>query len=153
MNTIYPLTLLYDAACPVCSLEMDHLWQRNGAGHLAFVDISAAGFDATAWGTTPAALNTEMHAVTPDGRHLIGLEALRAAYAAVGLGWVLRPTAWGPLAPLADASYRLFARYRLPISAVAAPLITALRAWRVRRAHLRMARCQGGACSIHARGG
>ena len=24
----YPLTLFYDAACPVCSLEMDHLRER-----------------------------------------------------------------------------------------------------------------------------
>jgi predicted DCC family thiol-disulfide oxidoreductase YuxK len=152
MKNIFPLTLLYDAACPVCSLEMDHLRQRNAMGQLLFVDIAAPGFDASAWNTTLAELDAEIHGVTPDGSHLIGLAALRAAYAAVGLGWVLRPTAWGPLAPLADAGYRLFARYRRPISAAAAPLIAAVRAWRARRVHQSMARCQGGACDLNAHG-
>jgi predicted DCC family thiol-disulfide oxidoreductase YuxK len=150
MTNLYPLTLLYDAACPVCSLEMDHLRERNALGHLIFVDIAAPGFDATPWGTTMAELAAEIHGVAADGRHLIGLAALRAAYAAVGLGWVLRPTAWGPLAPLADAGYRWFARYRRPISAAAAPLIAVVRTVRARRVHQRMARCQGGACDLDA---
>ena len=33
---LYPLTLLYDGACPVCSLEMEHLRARNANGKLAF---------------------------------------------------------------------------------------------------------------------
>jgi predicted DCC family thiol-disulfide oxidoreductase YuxK len=155
MNNIYPLTLLYDAACPVCSLEMDHLRERNVDHQLAFVNINEPGFDASAWGTTLAELNAEMHGVTPSGEHLLGLAALRAAYAAVGLGWVLKPTGWGPLAPLADAGYRWFAQHRLTISATAAPLINAMRAWRewrIRRVHQRMARGQGGQCDINARG-
>ena len=36
----FPLTLLYDGACPVCNLEMDNLKARNTAGLLKFVDIS-----------------------------------------------------------------------------------------------------------------
>jgi hypothetical protein len=78
-----------------------------------------------------------------------------AAYDAVGLGWVLRATAWGPLAPLADAGYRLFARYRRPISAAAATLIHATRLLqdkRARRVHQRMAGCRGGACEVRAQG-
>jgi predicted DCC family thiol-disulfide oxidoreductase YuxK len=155
MNNLYPLSLLYDAACPVCSLEMDHLRERNREGKLVFIDITAAGFDASAWGTSLAELNAEIHGVTPNGEHVIGLAALRAAYAAVGLGWVLSATAWGPLAPLADAGYRLFARYRRPISAAAAPVIQVTRAWRerrLRRVHQGMARCQGGQCEVNAQG-
>lgn len=45
-NDRFPLTLLYDAACPVCALEMDHLRQRNRDGRLAFVDIAAPDFKA-----------------------------------------------------------------------------------------------------------
>jgi len=144
----YPLTLLYDAACPVCSLEMDHLRERDHDGRLAFVDIAAPGFDAAAFGTTLAALHAEVHGVRPDGTHLIGLSALREAYAAVGLGWVLSATAFGPLAPWFDAGYRVFARYRQPISRAAAPLIAALRDQRARRFAARAARCQAGACAV-----
>jgi predicted DCC family thiol-disulfide oxidoreductase YuxK len=43
-TTDYPLTLFYDADCPVCSLEMDHLRARNDAGKLRFVDIAVPGF-------------------------------------------------------------------------------------------------------------
>lgn len=149
MNIVYPLTLLYDAACPVCSLEMDHLRERDAAARLRFVDIAAPGFDAAAWGTTHAALDAELHAVCGDGSVLVGVPALRAAYAAVGLGWVFAPAGWGPLAPLADAGYRVFARHRRAISGAAAPLIDALRAWRARRTAARMARCQAGACRLH----
>jgi len=143
----YPLTLLYDAACPVCSLEMDHLWERNSGGHLAFVDITAPGFEAATYGTTLAELQAQIHGVWPDGTHLIGLAALREAYAAVGLGWVLKPTAWGLLAPLANAGYRVFARHRQRISRTAAPLIAAVRAVRARRVAAAMAQCQAGTCA------
>lgn len=144
----YPLILLYDAACPVCSLEMDHLRERNTLGHLAFIDIAAAGFDAAHHGTTLAELQAQIHGVRPDGSHLIGLAALRAAYDAVGLGWVLKPTTWGPLAPLADAGYRVFARHRQRISRAAAPFIAALRTVRARRTAAAMVRCQAGACNL-----
>lgn len=73
MNAIYPLTLLYDASCPVCGLEIDHLKQRCGDGRLLFVDITAPGFDAAAWGSTPAALACTPHPATPvalPARHL-----------------------------------------------------------------------------------
>jgi predicted DCC family thiol-disulfide oxidoreductase YuxK len=144
------LTLLYDATCPVCSLEMDHLRERDGAHRLAFVDIAEPGFDAAAYGCSLAELNAQIHAVRPDGSHLIGLAALREAYAAVDLAWVLKATALAPLRPLADAGYALFARHRQPISRAAAPLIHALRTWRAWRAQARMARCQAGVCAVPA---
>ncbi|MGA0611269.1 thiol-disulfide oxidoreductase DCC family protein [Caldimonas sp. KR1-144] len=142
------LTLLYDAACPVCSLEMDHLRERDAAGRLRFVDIAAPGFDAAAWGTTREALDAEIHGFRADGSVVRGLEALRLAYAAVGLGRVLRPTGFGPLRPMADLAYRAFARHRRAISRTAAPLIDALRARRARRVAERMSRCRAGACGL-----
>lgn len=150
MSTNYPLTLFYDAACPVCALEMDHLRSRNGAGLLAFVDIAQPGFDAARYGATLAEMDAEIHGVWADGCTVRGLQALRAAYAAVGLGWVLRPTGLAPLRPVFDVGYRLFARYRRPISRLAAPLIKALRAHRehrARRVAAKMAACRAGVCA------
>ena len=140
-DATYPLTLLYDAACPVCSLEMDHLRARDAAGRLVFVDISAPGFDPRPYGATLAELNAEIHALRPDGSVLRGIEVLRLAYAAVGLGWVLRPTAWAPLRPGFDAAYRGFARHRQAISGALGPVIHAVRELRARRAVRRMRRC------------
>ena len=151
-DSLYPLTLLYDAACPVCALEMDHLRQRDAAGRLVFVDIGQAGFDAASWGSTQAELMARIHGVLPSGEHLIGLPALRQAYAAVDLGWVLGATAWKPLSPLADAAYAAFARHRQAISRAVAPVINKLRDWRAGRAHAHMAHCQSGVCGMGGSG-
>jgi len=147
---VYPLTVFYDGACPICSLEMDELRVRDRAGRLVLVDIAAPGFDPAASGATLGALNAEIHARTADGRMLRGVEVLRLAYAAVGLGALLQPTAWGPVKPLADAGYRLFARHRRRISSAAAPLIDLVREARARRTAARMRACAGGACDVAA---
>lgn len=144
----YPLTLFYDAACPVCSLEMDHLRERCRDGRLVFVDIAQPGFDAAAHGATFEAMDAEIHGRCADGRMLRGVEVLRLAYDAAGIGWALAPTGWGPLRPLFDAGYRVFARHRRPISRAAAPLIAAIRAARARRQASRMRDCRDGACDI-----
>jgi predicted DCC family thiol-disulfide oxidoreductase YuxK len=152
MSTNYPLTLLYDASCPVCSLEMDHLRERNVDGLLRFVDITTDGFDPAVYGTTLDALNAEIHAVRPDGSVIRGVQVLRLAYAAAGIGWVLRPTGWPMLRPLFDAGYRLFARHRQRISRVAAPVIDAVRERRARQTSERMRACldagEGRACAV-----
>lgn len=145
---IYPLTILYDAACPVCALEMAHLRQRDVLHRLVLVDVSAPGFDARRYGCSAAELDAEIHAFCADGRPLIGLAALRAAYAAVGLSWVLGATGWGPLRPWADRGYRWFARHRQAISAVCAPFIRVVGAWRARRVAQQMQQCRAGACRI-----
>jgi predicted DCC family thiol-disulfide oxidoreductase YuxK len=144
---VYPLTLFYDGGCAVCALEMEHLRERCRDGRLVFVDIAQPGFDAAAYATTRAAMDAEIHGLCADGTMRRGVEVLRLAYEAAGLGLVLRPTGWAPLAPLADAGYRLFARHRRRISRVAAPLIDALRAARARRTGARMQACRDGACA------
>lgn len=146
MSLERPLTLLYDGSCPVCSLEMDHLRMRSRDGKLRFVDIAAPGFDAAAFHCTLEALHAEIHGVWPDGTHVRGVPVLRLAYEAAGLGWVMRPTTWPVLRPLADAGYRIFARHRTAISRVAGPVINAIRAQRARAVAKRMAQCANGAC-------
>lgn len=148
MDKTYPLTLLYDGQCPVCSLEMDHLRERDLQGRLVFVDIAAPGFEAARYGVTPEALDAALHGLCADGRMLRGMPVLRLAYDAAGLGWAMAPTGWAPLRPLFDAGYRVFARHRRAISRAAAPLIDAVRGLRARRTAARMAACHDGACGI-----
>jgi len=97
VSHIYPLTLFYDAACPVCALEMDHLRERNREGRLVFVNIAAPGFDPAPYGVSCADMDAEIHGLCADGTMLRGVEVLRLAYDAADLGWVLRPTGWTPL--------------------------------------------------------
>ena len=46
-----------------------------------------------------------MHALAPDGRLLAGMDAIRAAYSAVGLGWLLAPTRLPLARRLAERAY------------------------------------------------
>ena len=121
------LTVFYDASCPVCSLEMDHLAARDRCGRLDLVDISAPAFDAAHHGFAHADLDAAMHVRDAAGRVSRGVPALRLAYGAVGLGWLVRPTAWPWLAPAFDAAYRGFAAHRHTLSRRLGPAIRALR--------------------------
>lgn len=107
------ITLLYDGDCPLCSREIRMLRRLDrGRGRLAFKDISAPDFDSGAYGLSAAAVDARMHGLLPDGTVVTGLEAFRRAYAAVGWGWLLAPTAWPGLRRVCDAAYEWFARNR-----------------------------------------
>ncbi len=133
---IYPLTLYYDGACPVCNGEMRNLMLRNTAGLLRFVDISAPGFRSFPGGTDMAALMALMHAKRADGQLAIGAEAIRLAYRGAQLGWLARVMALPVLRQACDRIYPVFARHRYRIPRPVARLVfeTALRRAAERRA-------------------
>jgi predicted DCC family thiol-disulfide oxidoreductase YuxK len=88
----------------------------GGRGRLGFEDIAAPGFDASRYGRSQREVMARIHGVLPDGTLVEGVEVFRRAYAAVGLGWLVAPTRWPLLRPLADAAYRWFARNRLRLT-------------------------------------
>ena len=111
------ITFLHDGACPLCAREVAMLRRLDrGRGRLAFDDIAAPGFDASRYHSTQSDLMARIHGVLPDGTLIEGVEVFRRAYSAVGLGWLVAPTRWPLLRPLADAGYRWFARNRLRLA-------------------------------------
>lgn len=110
------LVLLYDGGCPVCAMEMRQLRRRDTRRQLGFVDITALDFNPARYGASLADLMGRMHAVRADGALLVGMDAIRAIYAAIGLGWLLAPTRLPFIKPLADWGYLQFARHRMRIS-------------------------------------
>jgi predicted DCC family thiol-disulfide oxidoreductase YuxK len=120
------LTVFYDAACAVCSFEIDALCRRDSRGRLRPIDISAPGFDAARHGFDARALDAAIHIVAGGGRVARGTDALRLLYRAVGLGWLVAPTAWPGLRQATDIAYRLFATHRRRCSRALAPVIGGL---------------------------
>ena len=111
------ITFLHDGDCPLCAREVAMLRRLDrGRGRLAFDDIAAPDFDASRYGSTNEQLMARIHGVLPDGTLVEGVEVFRRAYAAVGLGWLVAPTRWPLVRPLADAAYRWFARNRLRLT-------------------------------------
>ncbi len=111
------LVFLYDGGCGLCSAESERLrrWSR-GKANLLFVDISADDFDPGKYGKSLDELMGRVHAIDPNGSMLIGMDAIRAAYEQIGLGWLLAPTRWPGLRPVFDRFYLWFARNRYRIS-------------------------------------
>lgn len=112
--------VLFDGECPFCRLEAHWLSYLNQRGKLVLEDIAAPDFDAARYGRTFAELMGSLHGVHADGRLTTGMETFRQAYRALGLGWLLAPTAWPVLRPVFDFYYTLFARTRLRFGRVVA---------------------------------
>ena len=140
----YPLTLLYDGACPICRLEMDRLEQLDGLRRLAFVDVAAPGFDAAKYGAALEDMQRLIHAVRPDGTLVVGVEVFRLAYSAVGWGLLFAPTALPGVSTLAERAYAVFARNRYQVSALLQPLLARLAA--AQAARRTAGACEGNVC-------
>ncbi|MGO9115678.1 MAG: thiol-disulfide oxidoreductase DCC family protein [Thermoguttaceae bacterium] len=109
----FKLLLLYDGDCPFCRREVDWLKRRDREGHLALENIADPGFDPARYGLTQEEVQAALHGILPDGQVVRRVEAIRYAYRAVGLGWLVAPTRWPVVRWVLDGMYRIFARNRL----------------------------------------
>ena len=105
--------LLYDGECPFCRREVEWLRRRDREGHLALEDIADPGFDPAQYGLTREEVVGVLHGILPDGRVVRRVEAIRQAYQAVGLGWLVAPTRWPVVRWVLDGMYGIFARNRI----------------------------------------
>lgn len=112
------LTLYYDGRCAFCTAEMTRLarWDRGRDAVLAFVDIAQPGFDPAHLNASMEELNTELYARTSDGRVLVGIDSMLAAYTLAGRGYLVWPLRVPGLRSVLAALYRAFARHRYTMS-------------------------------------
>lgn len=115
----YPLTVFYDASCPLCVREMAALRTRDRHGRLELVDCSAPEFSdegLRAEGITREKLMRLIHVRDAHGRWLVGVPGLEAVYRAVGRERAAR--LWGSrhLHPLVRPLYAWVARHRQTLS-------------------------------------
>ncbi len=147
----YPLTLYIDGACPMCAAEARMLASRDRHQRLRFVDIADPAFTAPGDGPAFAALWLTLHARWADGRWVAGVATFRAAYAAVGLGWLAMPTGWPLVSRIADHLYAAFARRRHALPGwLVRGLVAVARAGTDARATAaaRQPRCHDGHCRL-----
>ena len=105
--------LLYDGDCPFCRREAEWLKRRDRHDRLALENIAALGFDPARYGLTREEVMGSLHGVLPDGHVVRRVEAIRQAYKAVGLGWLVAPTRLPIIRGVLDRMYGLFARNRI----------------------------------------
>jgi len=114
--SIYPLEFLYDGHCRICLFDVARLRRADSQGRLSFIDVTAPGFDAAAYGRSTDELLARIHARRADGVVVEGPEVFRLALAAVGYGWLVAPTRWPGFAWITEQAYRWFARNRVELS-------------------------------------
>lgn len=120
----YPLTVYYDAACPLCRSEMEALKARDAANVLRLVDCSAGDFDETpcaAEGVTRPMLMARIHARDVAGRWLVGLDVFAAVYGAAGFHGLAGIYGSRRLRPLLDRAYPWIAANRYALSRFGLP--------------------------------
>ena len=146
----FPLTIYYDASCPLCAEEMHALRAYDRRGRLHLIDCSDRDFadDAVAAaGLSRSELMRLIHARDAAGRWYRGIDVFEHAYRAAGVEAVAR--LWGAprLRPTLSRLYRWIARHRMALSRLR---LNALFGWWVRRAarkaHARQSPCRDGTC-------
>lgn len=113
---VFPVTIFYDGACPVCSREMALYRRRVPAGRLNFVDIADPHFDPTVFDRSLEDFMAQMHVRDSEGRFYMAVEGFWAIWQAFPPLSIYR--ALGHLVSLpgvdlfASFGYQLFARVR-----------------------------------------
>ena len=109
---VYPLTVFYDGACPICAREMALMKRLDRTQRLTLLDFSLAGFAAPA-DLAVTDLSAVIHAQWADGTVITGVEVFRAIWEATGLGFLSRLSRLPLVASLMAMAYGWFARNRL----------------------------------------
>ncbi len=111
-----PIIILYDGNCPICCRKRDFLKKRDPKGILDFSNIRSSDFQAEKTGTSFSELETKIHALLPDGSLVNRMNAIRVAYRAIGLDWIIAPTGWPIFRQIFDCLYDFVAKHRIFIS-------------------------------------
>jgi predicted DCC family thiol-disulfide oxidoreductase YuxK len=85
MNIQYPLTIYYDAACPMCKTEMETLKETDIDNKLILVDCSNTDLAIPdSCPVTREAMMERIHAIDATGQWIKSTEVFAAAYSASG---------------------------------------------------------------------
>lgn len=119
---VYPLTIYYDASCPLCRTEMETLKQTDHRNQLILVDCSQVSLSVPAsCPVTKAAMMERIHAQDVNGQWIKGVDVFAAAYTAAG--FTKLGQFWGSklLRPLLSRVYPLVADNRQWLSKTPLP--------------------------------
>lgn len=140
MSSNYPLTVYYDASCPLCRAELHALKSTDYEGRLELRDCSTPDFadtSAESDGISRDAMMKAMHVRDARGHWYRGVDAFVMVYRAAGIERMVRLWAHPRLKPWWDRIYPWIARHRQIMSYLQ---LHRLFGWIVRRAALSAAK-------------
>ena len=111
------LTLLFDGGCPLCLREVKFLRSRDTLDNISFIDIDSPNYQPDLYsGISYKDAMGRIHAINESGEILKDVAVFREVYRLIGLGWIYAPTKWPILGSLIDQVYKLWAKWRLPLT-------------------------------------
>jgi predicted DCC family thiol-disulfide oxidoreductase YuxK len=119
LDAAWPLTIYYDAACPLCEREIGTLASCDLNSRLRLIDCSPLDFvdvHATAAGLDRQDFMRAIHARDATGRWYRGIDVFALAYQAAGMTGVARVFAHPRLRPFWDWLYPHIAKHRMLLS-------------------------------------
>lgn len=149
MRSVHPLTVYFDASCPICHSEILNIKAHDACGHLQLVDCSAPGFDDAPFrddDISVADMMTRLHVRDQAGAWTTGTAAMELIYRAAGMQRMAR--LWQSHAML-GRMYPWIARHRQALSLTGIPLLFALwRKWQVWRLYRKTRACKNDSCTL-----
>ena len=124
MTIIYPLTIYYDASCPLCATEMHTIKETDFENKLILVDCSSDEFSEPAFCPTDKVTMMErIHAQDATGAWIKGVDVFAVAYNAAGFKQL--GSVWGSatLKPLLSRIYPFIADNRQWLSRTPLPYL------------------------------
>jgi predicted DCC family thiol-disulfide oxidoreductase YuxK len=114
MSKIEPqFELFFDGDCPLCKREIAIVRRMDRHDRVRFTDISDPEFDIHTTGKNFSQLMDEIHGRLSDGSWVVGVDAFRELYTAIGWWPLVLPTRLPGISHLLEIGYRWFAKRRL----------------------------------------
>ena len=120
----FPLTIYYDASCPLCSAEMHTIKETDFENKLILVDCSADNFNEPAFcPSNKTTMMERIHAVDAAGVWIKGVDVFAIAYSAAGFNKLGK--FWGnkTLRPILSRAYPIIADNRHWLSKTPLPYV------------------------------
>jgi predicted DCC family thiol-disulfide oxidoreductase YuxK len=117
-NAIVPpkdwsVQVFYDGDCPLCRREIEMIRKLDRKQIIWFADIANKDFNSSDWGKNIGQLMAEIHVRRPSGEWLIGVEAFRAIYRAIGFQRLVLLSRLPLIRFVLNWGYHYFAKNRL----------------------------------------
>ena len=115
------LTIFYDGNCPLCCFEMDKLSRNDEQGVIALIDIQSEQFTPYEKHVSRPLALAKIHGLY-EGKVISGIDINYHAWTLVGKGQWVWPLKAPVLRQISQVGYFIFAKFRHPISRVAAKI-------------------------------
>lgn len=115
------MIIFYDAQCPLCNTEMEHLKKSDIQNQLKLEDLNSASFSERFPEIDKSKAMNLLHAKTDAGDMIYGLDVTYQAWKIVGKYRWLKILRLPVIKIVADAGYTFFAKHRQLISRIIMP--------------------------------